>query len=71
MYTDESVKRAVEQAAGISIREEHWLMALQITLDDAYANYICFGKDVPYTYFINTAARSLQLVARKVQEVMI
>ena len=68
MRTDDKVKKAVAMAAGVpAYNDEQWKLAIGAALDDIYANYICFGKDVPYEYFIKTAAQSLKLMTRTIQ----
>jgi len=62
--TDSAVRAEVERIAKRKIiQEEDWQTVLEIVFKDIYANYICMGKDVPYKYFIHTAARALQLLS--------
>jgi|GEM_PF-2113218 len=61
--TDSKVRRDVERLSRtIIIEEKSWRMVLEIAFKDIYANYICMGKDVPYRYFIHTAAQALKLI---------
>jgi hypothetical protein len=45
------------------VTEELFQTVVDIALDDIYANFICFGKDVSYKYFVTAAVRSIRLLS--------
>ncbi len=63
--TDKYVKSDVLKEAKLEeVKYEDWIEALNITLEDVYANAFCFRKDAEYEYFVKTMAASLRLMKK-------
>ncbi len=63
MQLEKKLKKEVCDHLGIhTISKKDWHIAVDMSLNDMYINYLCSGKDIYYEHFVKSIVISLNML---------